>query len=209
MIMREEIEWSDFWWEKGGDFETPRVALVGDSITRAYGNMVRKTLTGHGLMTDRFASSRCAADPVLAAELDYIFGKVNGYTYKVIHFNNGLHGGCNDTLFKVNEYKKGYKECCDVIRRNQPQAKLILVTTTNRIKVGAPVDEFDGEYNDFVLERNEFVHEYAKEQGLPVDDLYEFSAWKPEFPHPDGIHFPESACALLAEQVCRSILENI
>lgn len=33
---RENIEWTDVWFPNSRDHDLPRVALIGDSITRAY-----------------------------------------------------------------------------------------------------------------------------------------------------------------------------
>lgn len=209
-MQREYAEWLNFWWEKGGDFETPRVAFVGDSITCQYydnGDLKGK-LAAHGMLADKFAGSHCAADPIMASELEYIFGPANGYVYKTIHFNNGLHGGCNDTLYSIEEYVSGYKKCCEVIRKNQPQAKLILVTSTNMVRQNASQTVPDDEYNRFILERNEFVRQYAEEQGYALDDLYAATAWNEEYPHSDGVHFKGEVCPKLADIVLKSVLES-
>ena len=208
-MLREFIEWSDYWWVKAGNAEISRIALVGDSITRSYYDDVNRLLADEGRPVDRFTTSHFVGDRAFLAELEYIFGPVNGYRYEVIHFNNGLHGGCNDTRLPFADYEKGMREAIALLRRLQPQAKLILVTSTNMVRSGAKEDEPDEAYNDFILERNALVHRLGKEFGLPVDDLYQTVAWKAEYPHRDGVHFGPDGVKALADQVSAVIRKQL
>lgn len=209
MKKREYAEWNDFWWEKGGDFDAKRVALIGDSITRGYYASVKEHFASEGILVDRFCGSHTAGDQVFEPEIEYILGAANDYRYQVIHFNNGLHGGCNDTRVDLADYERGMTAAVEAIRRLQPQAKLILATSTNMVKKGKAEDDFDAEFNDFVLERNEFIRAYAKENGYFLDDLYEAVAWKPEYPHSDGVHFSPAGYQKLASCVIGAISENL
>lgn len=87
-ITREQIEWSDFWWENETDNSKPRILLIGSSITRSYFPFVSKELSGIA-NCDRITSSRNITDPTLLKETKIVMGK---YRLMVIHFNNGLHG---------------------------------------------------------------------------------------------------------------------
>lgn len=209
MKQREFAEWLNFWWEKGGDFDSRRIALVGDSICCGYYDAVKNHFAGDGIIVDRFAGSHSAGDQVFEKEMEYLFGVANDYKYSVIHFNNGLHGGCNDTHVSLEDYKKGIIASVETIVRNQPQAKLILATTTNMVRQGKAEDDFDPEFNDFVLERNEFIRAYAKENGFYLNDLYEAVAWKSEYPHSDGVHFSGKGYERLVEYIVKAISENL
>ena len=209
MKKREYAEWNDFWWENAGDFDDKRVALVGDSITRGYYPPVKEHFLSKGILADRFSGSHTAGDDAYQAEIEYIFSAANGYKYSVIHFNNGLHGGCNDTRVGIEDYKRGVTAAIETIRRLQPQAKLILATSTNRVEKGKAEDAFDAAFNDFILERNEFIRAYAKENGCYLNDLYEAVAWKPEYPHADGLHFAPAGYEKLASCVIDAIEKNL
>ena len=122
---REYAEWSDFWWEKAGDFSRRRILLIGDSVTKSYRGRVQELYKPKKIAVDQLCGSRCAGDPVLTAELDLATGPLNGYTYDVIHFNNGLHGGCNDTQISLDVYEKGIREILCVLKKNQPQTEAL------------------------------------------------------------------------------------
>ncbi len=205
IFSREYAEWSDFWWEKAGDFSRRRILLIGDSITRSYRDRVQDLFKPDRIAVDKLCGSRCAGDPVLTAELDLATGPLNGYTYDVIHFNNGLHGGCNDTRIDLDTYQKGIREIVAVLRRNQPQAKLVLVTSTPMSVRGDFSFVIDEKLNDFVLERNAFLRTYAAENGYLLHDLYARVAGNPDFPQTDGVHFEACAAKKLGDCVAQYI----
>ena len=202
---REYAEWNDFWWEKAGDFSRRRVLLIGDSITRSYRDCVQEYYKPKRIAVDKLCGSRCAGDPVLTAEIDLATGPLNGYKYDVIHFNNGLHGGCNDTQISLDVYKKGIEDIISVLRRNQPQAKIVMVTSTYMSLKGDESFVIDEEVNAFVLERNAFLREFAKENGFLLNDLYALTAGNPAFRQTDGIHFDASSAGKLAKHVASYI----
>lgn len=198
---REYAEWTDFWWEKAGDPMRRRVLLIGDSITRSYRGRVQEIYKPHRIAIDKLCGSRCAGDPVLTAELDLATGPLNGYKYDVIHFNNGLHGGCNDTQIPLEVYKQGVCDIISVLKRNQPQSKIVIATSTYMSAKGDRSFVIDEKMNAFVLERNAFLREFAAENGFAVNDLYALTAENPDFLQSDGIHFDEASAEKLAAHV--------
>lgn len=198
---REYAEWNDFWWEKAGDPDRRRVLLIGDSITRSYREQVQEYFKPKRIAVDKLCGSRCAGDPILTAELDLMTGPLNGYTYDVIHFNNGLHGGCNDTRIPLDVYQQGIKDIVTVLRRNQPQAKIVIVTSTYMSPKGDTSYVIDEKMNDFILERNAFLCEFALENGFTVNDLYALVSGNPDFRQSDGIHFDGESAAKLAKHI--------
>ena len=200
---REYAEWNDFWWEKAGDLQRCRILLIGDSITRSYRDKVQEFYKPKRIAVDKLCGSRCAGDPILTAELDLATGPLNGYTYDVIHFNNGLHGGCNDTKIPLDIYQKGVKDIIDVLRRNQPQARIVIVTSTYMSPKGDTSYIIDEKMNDFVLERNAFLREFAAENGFLVNDLYALTAGNSDFRQSEGVHFDGGSAAKLANHVAQ------
>ncbi len=65
-VIREKIEWCDFWWANEPDTEKPRVLFIGDSISRGYYKAVSEKLPQGNC--DRYATSRSIADPSLMIE---------------------------------------------------------------------------------------------------------------------------------------------
>ena len=201
IFTREYAEWTDFWWEKAGDPMRRRVLLIGDSITRSYRDRVQEIYKPRHIAIDKLCGSRCAGDPVLTAELDIATGPLNGYKYDIIHFNNGLHGGCNDTKIPLEIYKQGIRDIVSVLKRNQPQAKIVIVTSTYMSPKGDASFVIDEKLNAFVLERNAFLHEFAAENGFAVNDLYALTAGNSDFRQSDGIHFDKDSAEKLASHV--------
>jgi lysophospholipase L1-like esterase len=158
---------------------------------------------------DKLCGSRCAGDPILTAELDLATGPLNGYTYDLIHFNNGLHGGCNDTLIPLETYKQGVRAIVSVLRRNQPQAKLVIVTSTYMSPKGDESFVIDEKMNAFVLERNAFLREFAAENGFAVNDLYALTAGNAAFRQTDGVHFEKESTDKLAAHVADFIDQQL
>ena len=199
--IREYAEWNDFWWEKAGDFSRRRVLLIGDSITRSYRDTVQEIYKPERIAIDKLCGSRCAGDPILTAEIDLMTGPLNGYRYDVIHFNNGLHGACNDTEIPFETYKKGVMDIVSVLRRNQPDAKLILVTSTPMSDKGTHDITIKDENNVLIHERNAFLRAYAEENGFALNDLYALVANSPDFPKSDYVHYTNEGAKRLGVHV--------
>src|SRR6266576_4046803 len=95
----EEIEWT---WEvrpQAADAKLPNVLLLGDSITRNYFPQVTKDLRGVANVY-LLASSTSVGDPRLPRQIAE-FSALQGVSFTVVHFNNGLHGwGYSEAQFK-------------------------------------------------------------------------------------------------------------
>ncbi len=203
IFVREYAEWVDFWWEKAGDFDRRRILLIGDSITRSYRNVVQEHFKGRRIAVDKLCSSRCAGDPMLAAEMDLMTGKTNGYLYDVIHFNNGLHGVCNDTLIPFEIYQKGIIDIVRILRRNQPQAKIVIATSTPISPRNTRDNMQLAEDNAVILERNAFLRAFAERENLVLNDLYGLVAENPDFVKSDYVHFQRESAEKIGNHVSR------
>lgn len=201
---REYAEWCNYWCESGSDYTKPRVLLIGDSITNSYRAGVQALYPDKNVLVDMVVGSRCAGDPALEAEIQLAAGPVSGYTYDVIHFNNGLHGGCNDTMIGLEPYVMGMTRCIELLKKLQPKAKLILATSTVLVAKGGEPGVWDKERNAFVLNRNDAVRKLAEKYGCSLDDLFELVTTN-AFAQPDGCHYGEEGRAALAKQVFESV----
>ena len=205
-FMREYAEWNDFWWEKAGDFDCRRVLLIGDSITRSYRDRVQERLRPLRIAADKLCGSRCAGDPMLEAELSLSTGPLNGYRYEAIHFNNGLHGVCNDTLIPLDVYCDGVRRIVEILRQNQPQAKIVIATSTPiSVRGTNDISRLDPD-NETILARNAFLRRFAKEEGLLLDDLYGLVTADASFAKTDYVHFEKSAAVRLGDRVADLLL---
>ncbi|HEY5582952.1 MAG TPA: hypothetical protein VIK78_00455 [Ruminiclostridium sp.] len=184
MSKLERYEWCDFWWEEADKNDKPRVLLIGDSITRAYRPKVNDIIRERAYV-DMLATSKAIDNPSLKRELDYILGHEE-FKYKVIHFNNGLHGW----HLSEEEYEKYLEEVVVHIIDNCGTAKLILTLTTPVTKEGSN-EEINMELTSRVIKRNKAVENIGREYNLEIDDLYTPMFGKSEYRVSDGYHYNE------------------
>jgi hypothetical protein len=196
-VFREDIEWLDIWMPDSKLTNQPRVLLIGDSITRAYNPEVEKALKGKAVVF-RFATSKCAGDPVLTEEISLVLRQ---YQFDVIHFNNGIHG----PEYSDETYGDGLRDMITMLRKYDPKAKLVWATTTS-IRVSGQVEQLDSS-NARAIRRNTVAAAIMKPAGIPTDDLYNLVLDHPEYYKPDGIHFNEKGVEVEAKAVARRIAE--
>lgn len=192
------MEWVNFWWENAPESTAERVLLIGDSITGSYRQLVqdRFNKSGRKVCVDAVYGSRGVEDEALFREIEYMLSPANGYDYKVIHINNGLHG----EYITPESYEAGMRRYIAAIALLRPNAKLVLVTSTPHTPVGTE-GRIDVKRNDFVLRRNGIVKRLAFEMGLEVDDLFAAVAGKAEYPQVDTVHFGDAGRNKLADTV--------
>ena len=189
-IFRETTEWSHVWIPQAKQTKKPYVLLIGDSITMQYQKDVTKSLASTanvGYLT----TSLSVADPLYPTLLAYALLLRE---YNVIHFNSSLHG----PLYTAKQYQTGYEKAIKLIKKLQPKAKLVLVTST------ALLSGADDAFQKKVLRRDDIVKKLAKKNSLAVDDLYSVVVGKDEL-HRGKFHFQSKGAALLAEQVVKTL----
>jgi lysophospholipase L1-like esterase len=194
-IVREKIEWLDVWIPNTNDHALPRVLLVGDSITRGYGKQVEINLKDRAYVA-RLATSKSLGDPALLEQIALV---LHEHTFDVIHFNNGMHGDG----YSEDAYAAALPGLLAALRRDAPQAKLILATTTD-VREREHLEKVLPK-TDRMVRRNEIVAAFAKREKLPVNDLFGVVQAHPEFHASDGVHFNEQGSKALADQVSAAI----
>ncbi len=185
-IHRENTEWVQIWCESSNDTKRPRVLLVGDSICVGYFPQTSKLLRGVANCS-KLATSASCGDPML---LDQIASLVKNNTYDVIHFNNGLHG----MGYSEAEYKAGLVELVAMLKKLQPQAKLIWRSSTPVHKKR----EIKGCSNARIIARNTIALEVIAGQGIAVDDFHARVCKQMNLIGGDGIHYGGKGKALQA-----------
>lgn len=191
-VVRENIEWCDVWIPDLNHNDLPRVLLIGDSITRGYFTAVQKDLAGKAYCA-RVATSKSVGDPALPAEIATF---VSEQKFDVIHFNNGMHGWG----YTEDEYKAAFPQFIEAIRKAAPQAKLIWASTT-------PVRKDDAK-NARINARNTIAADYAKQNGISIDDQHALMEPHADL-HSDDVHFTPAGSELQARQVASSVLKLI
>ena len=189
---REGIEWLDVWVTHGDQpAATPRVLLIGDSITRAYYGEVQKRLEGKAVC-DRLATSISLGDPLLALQIGLV---VRQYHYDVIHFNNGMHGwGYSEA-----EYGAAILPILATLRQVAPDAKLVWATTT-------PTAGGAAGNNPRIDERNRLVQAALTGKDVVIDDLHAVIVADPTMISKDGVHMGPAGTTALADHVAQAVL---
>src|SRR5712671_8233447 len=191
----EEIEWT---WEvrpQAADAKLPNVLLLGDSITRSYFSQVTKDLVGTANVY-LFASSTSVGDPRLPRQIAE-FAALEGVTFAVVHFNNGLHGwGYTEAQFK-----SGFPIFLQAIRALPGHGKLIWATITP-VKPEAS--------NPRIEARNAIARTLIEAEKIPIDDQHALMAQHADL-FEDAFHFNQAGSAMMGVQaaaIIKRALEN-
>ena len=196
-FVREDIEWCDVWLPEANARDRPRVLLIGDSITRAYGGEVEKQLRDRACV-GRLATSKSIGDRALLTEIAMVLDSIK---VNLIHFNNGLHGWG----YSEEQYQKAFPGVLGLFRRMAPRARIIWATTTPVRQQGA-LESFDAK-TERVRARNKIAAVVVEREKIAVNDLFALAKGHPEHYAPDGVHFSAVGVAAQAEQVAAKIAE--
>lgn len=196
-VKKETFEWITSWCDYANNGDKPRVLLIGDSIVRAYQEMVRTNLREECYVD--FISASYAPDNPIYKKI--IVEMAKNSNYDLILFNFGLHGG----HINARSYRAHYAKMLNALSVFAP---VIPITTTTVYKRG--VEKLDTAWKKKCADRNAAALSLAEEMGLAVCDLYSVCT---TFPYSmrtaDGYHFTEEGSRLLAQKVTETIRENL
>lgn len=190
----EEIEWT---WEvrpPHPDPQLPNVLLLGDSISRNYFPQVTKDLAGIANVY-LMASSISVGDPRLATQIAE-FGALENVSFRVVHFNNGMHGwGYTETQYKA--AFPSFLHAVDSI--TDKNGSLIWASTT-------PVrsDATNGATNPRVNERNTIALTFVKAAGIQLDDQHALMLQHQDL-YEDSVHFNSAGAKMQGDQAAAII----
>ena len=198
LLQRETFEWTNIWYDHADDESLPRVLLIGDSISVGYSPVVTEILQGK-VHVDRLGTSRSLNDPVLAKET---VARLGEYAYRVIHFNNGLHGWhLADDI-----YEAALRAYTDLLQRLGQGAKLVWASSTP-VTVANRTDAIDEGRNAQLLHRNARAAAVMAARGIPIDDLYALMLGKADLRSPDGYHYNAEGQQVLGKAVAEAVLK--
>jgi acyl-CoA thioesterase-1 len=190
--------------------QTPRVLIIGDSISIGYFKPLQKLLEGKAVVEHNAGNAAHTANGL--AKLDEWLGDTR---WDVIHFNHGLHDlkyvdeqGRNTAVEKgkqqipIDQYEKNLDEL--VTRLRKTGAKLIFATTT-------PVPEGTGfRVKDDAPKYNVAARRVMKKHGVRINDLCSFALPRlGKIQRSQNVHFTEAGSQLLAQQVANSVLDAL
>lgn len=199
MSKLEQYEWVNLWYDEANDESGTRVLLIGDSIMLGSRQYVQKHI-GKNVHVDMIATSRAMDNPSLKKEALYM---ADSEDYRLIRFNNGLHG----FHLGIDDYERLYDEMINELTSRYKNAKIIIGLTTPATVDKKP-EEFS-ELNDIVLERNEAAKRIALKYGLEVDDLYAVTSVHPELRVGDFAHFKEEGYDMIGRHIAEYIAARV
>jgi len=195
------------------DATRPRVLLIGDSILNGYQGLVVKKLQGKAYV-DAWVNPYCQSEYFNKLLTDVL--QQNG-PYDVVHFNLGLHGfqkdrtvkGSSEKLPRIpdGQFEPLTKALVQVIKKANPQAKIIWASTTPISTNGNPM-ELDPVNNPLIVEHNRMAAKVMAEEKVPVNDLYTPSATHPEMKE-NSFHWKGAGRNLQGEAVVAAVLKEL
>ena len=181
------------------DASLPRVLLIGDSVTNAYLEPVRKALAGKANI-DAWITPTTQADKSLPKTLAAILG---WQKYAVVHFNLGLHGWQAGRI-PEGQYEPLTRQLVQNLRAGAPQATLIWATITPVTVKGEP-EKLNPDIQPTIEEHNRMALAVMKAEGVEIDDLAGLMAKNLPLAAGDMFHWKPAGVALLTESVTKSI----
>ena len=195
--------------------ELPRVLLIGDSISIGYTIPVQKLL--HGIANVHRAPENCGPTSRGLKKLDKWLG---GSRWDVIHFNFGLHDlkyvdekgnyvppDKGKQVVTLADYERQLQE---ITTRLKATGARVIFATTTPIPEGAK-----GRVQGDEIAYNRAAVEIMQRESIPVNDLHAWIAPEIQKSQPGAVqqkanvHFTDGGSDKLAEQVARSIREQL
>ena len=193
----EEIEWT---WEVRPahvDANLPNVLLVGDSITRNYYPEVQRQLAKIANVY-LFAASTSLGDPRLVHQLAE-FSKMESVPFRVVHFNNGMHGW----TYSEEEYRAAFSSYLHELHKIAPKASFIWATITP-----VKVEDTPGPTNARIEARNRIAQTFISRSGVPVDDQYTLMTQHADL-YEDHVHFNAAGAIIQGQQAAQFIRSSL
>lgn len=224
LALRENIEWSNFWWDKADESNTPmRYLLIGDSTARMVRSTFAKILKRP---VDMIGSSSILNDELFVNQIDAFFDNTL-YRYDVIFIQMGHHGrhrsdGSPLNEDDFNEFEKSLEALVSYLK--QFTDKIVLETIFDAVKphkiskvdrvflkgrfhhvlcrIGIRKEEPDESINIITSRKNDIIISLSMNLGekvylLDINKLVN----KTNYVHIDHIHFEEKAKGYIANMM--------
>jgi hypothetical protein len=190
----EEIEWT---WEvrpPNADPALPNVLLLGDSITRNYFPEVAKNLKGTANVY-LMAVSTSVGDPRLPRQIEE-FAAMENVTFRVVHFNNGMHGW----NYTEAQYKVELPDLLHSVEHIAPSHHAVIWATITPVQIQA----FNGATNERIDARNRIAQALFSSLGITIDDQHALMR-KHLDTYEDTVHFGPAGAILMGDQATETI----
>ncbi|MBR1930279.1 MAG: hypothetical protein IJ833_02220 [Lachnospiraceae bacterium] len=214
---REEIEWSNFWYDNATNGHDDRILLIGDSTARQIRSELART--AHKPV-DLLATSSGLHDALFVAQMDAFFAQET-YRYKVIFVQLGHHSRIGDLgeAYHEKDYVVFYDDFKKLISfLTQYTEKIIIASVfysviTPRTKMARLLrgmfrmnERYDEVANEIKERKNQILKRVADELQLEFFDINQFMYdRRKKYLHSDHIHFESSAKKVIVEQYLKYV----
>lgn len=178
---REDIEWSNFWYDKANTNATQRILLVGDSTARMVRSRLAKALS---TPVDLIGTSSGLHDALFCSQLDAFFE--GGQRYDAIFIQLGNHSRINEEgkPYEAADYERyGGDLRALVTFLKQFTDRIILETVFFCVKpLGAfsswiertfriKLEQYDETINSNTRQKNQIIRQVAQELDVELLDI--------------------------------------
>ncbi|MEP0367651.1 MAG: SGNH/GDSL hydrolase family protein [Cyclobacteriaceae bacterium] len=185
-----------------GENDSVCVLLIGDSILKGYGSLVKDSLKSATNVDMWVTGKHLNSDGLIEELQEYVSRR----KYAVIHFNIGLHGW-QDGRIPEGQYVPLLERYVHALKKYAPQAKLIWASTTPVTEQG--VAELNKEINPTIIERNALAAEVMKRNDIVVNDLYSIVVGRLDLARLDRFHWNADAYQMMSSQISNAITDEI
>jgi hypothetical protein len=194
----ETIEWT---WEvrpAQANPSLPNVLLIGDSLTRNLFPEVTKDLEGTANVY-LFSASTSVGDPRLTRQIAE-FVKMEGVHFRVVHFNNGMHGW----KYSEAQFRAGFPAYLREVEKLVPSRKDLIWATITPVLPTAS----GGATNARIDARNSIALSFVQAAGIRVDHQHALML-KHQNLHQDPIHFNKKGSDMEGDQAAALIRQSL
>lgn len=194
----EQIEWT---WEvrpAHPDPALPNVLLLGDSLTRNMFPSVTRDLRGTANVY-LFAASTSVGDPRLTHQIAE-FVRMEGVRFRVVHFNNGMHGW----KYSESQFHAAFPVYLREVESLVPSRRDLIWATITPVLPTAS----GGASNARVDARNAIALSFVSAAGIRVDRQHALML-KHQDLHQDPIHFNQKGSDMEGDQAAALIREEL
>lgn len=199
---REDVEWSNSWYDDANLFNLERILMVGDSTLRELRGTMKEM---SGKPVDFYGCSYSFRDPLFEKGLKCFLEGTPYDRYDCVYLQFGNHGriGLNGRDWEDEDdrmYMEGYRTCVDILK--EFSSNIIIIPAFyickpwkhfNKLKLMLRIpDEYDEKENIIVRRRNQLIRNFAVTNGLEFRDLTSCME-KSHFVRKDHIHFQNSS----------------
>lgn len=224
-MLREDIEWLNFWWARANKNSIRRYLLIGDSISRRYRDALEKELD---MPVDYLGTSSLLLDELFLKEIEGFFNWGGVDLYSAIQVQIGYHG-INEIGIETDKkfyalYKEQYSNLIKYLLKKTK--KLVLASTTPVIHnyhsfsnrylkyiIGNLHPLFMEHVNEHVdrelIVRNQIVQDLAQDFDLTFNDLYLYMKNEgKKYRHVDDVHYEHKSDVFIAKKVAYYMMNN-